>query len=284
MTFESYSIENNDNFLRSALDKYSMLDNEKKELLYKYYNTPYDRSAIALLYNMSLAEMMFDIFNKNGYEESEVYFKHKNRRYSFILMNGICDDYYGEKYCKFGTPFVIRIYMPDYSPIPCEIFSMADWNYMSNRKDGFIGYIYGSFYQNEIYVAGMQSDICQRYTYLYGQQTKTFYNDGHDIIYIENDLIVKKYKQYIPYIRRYFQREWLDIFMKSLIIVCYKHHIQNMNLLKYTRDTEGYIVDRIYNQHFNKFIVGEKFVHHQTYWILSLKKMSISLKLCDVRE
>lgn len=254
--------EKADPFLFHIISQSNTLNEKSKELIYQYYDTSYERGAIALLHHLPLSQMMFDIFNNTGDREAAVYYTYKKKQFSYQLMNGICDDYYGERYCKFGAPFVIRVYIQNYDPIPSEVFNIADWNYMSDRKDGFLGYIYGSFYKKEIYVAGLQSDIGQRYSFLFGKKCESFYNNGQSVIYIENDLIVDKFHIYIPYIRNYFQRDWISILMQAVVDVCYNRNIEYLNLLQYTRDPEeeGYIVDRIYSHHFSNYVEGQIFV------------------------
>lgn len=245
-----------------------------KQLIFKYFDSPYERTSIAMVENIPMDYLMYDVFNNIGEETFEKSFSYRGRIFHLTYFSGLCDDYYGNRYCKFGTPFVIRVYINGETPIPNEVFDMADWNFMSARKEKFLGYVYGSFCNDSVYIAGIQSDLCQRYTYLFSQYTETFYKTNNAVVYIENDLIVNKYKYVIPYIRKSFQREWIDILMKA-VLECRSHNkYSNLYLLKYEfQDEDGEVVDRIYHQHFEKYLENFIQIGNQSYSALSLNAL-----------
>ena len=262
-----------DVFLKRIVEKY-IFSTEDQEIIYKYFDSPYERTSISMVENIPMDYLMYEVFNNIGKVVFEKEYTYKGRHFSFSFFEGLCDDYYGNRYCKFGNPFVIRVYIDEIIPIPHEVYDMADWNFMNARKEGFLGYIYGSYSNDSIYIAGIQSDLCQRYTYLFGQYTESFYKTNGSVVYIENDLVVDKYKYVIPYIRKFFQREWINILMAAVLQCKNFLGFSKVHLLDYTlSEDDGEIVDRIYKLHFKKCFEDIVTINNQVFNTISLEKL-----------
>ena len=131
-------------------------------------------------------------------------------------MWGLVDDYWGDRFGKFGTPVTLRIYFENSTLIPMEMFHLADWNFMSADEDGYLGYIYGSKEENTLWLSGLQSDFCQRYSWLFQKRGIREIRCGLQKKTLDNLSLIEKYKPFIPILRKAFQREWIIIFLLGI--------------------------------------------------------------------
>jgi hypothetical protein len=167
-------------------------------------------------------------------------------------MYGLVDDYFGERYGKFGRPITFRVYLKTDNKLSDEIFKLADWNFMSAGKECFIGYIIGSIYDNKLWISGIQSDISQRYSWLFQKRGIREIRVGNQVKKMDNSQFIQEYKKEIPIIRNTFQRDWIKILLCSILHFITNNGINTFLLQKFELDElenkKGAFMHRIYRE------------------------------------
>ena len=80
---------------------------ENIQLLEKWYNTDEDRENIAQQLGIPLGKLL-KIFNHTAPISRKHFFQWRNYKFSYTEMWGLVDDYWGDRFGKFGTPVTLR--------------------------------------------------------------------------------------------------------------------------------------------------------------------------------
>lgn len=217
----------------------------------EYLDTPIDREEIAARLNLELGALL-EIFNQSApIDHNFLQFTHKNYEFSISKMEGLCDDFYGDRMGKFGQPLTLRFYLETPGTLPAEIFDLADWNFMGAGKAFFLGYSYGSVFQDVYFISGLQSDLAVRYGYLFQLKTGSTEVRRGNQVQIESTVhLGTVYKPHISELRRAFQRDWLTIFIAGIEAFVKKEQLRHWALHQFPLTkkemAKGNILHRIY--------------------------------------
>jgi hypothetical protein len=236
---------------RWAYDNPGLAD--RRELLIRWLEDPAPREDIARTMDMPLGTLVRS-FTETAPISEPIGFRYRNIPFSVMVMVGICDDVSDERFPRFGVPITLRCYLADDTLLPQEMFEAADWNFMDAGRPGFLGYAYGVRHDGALYLAGLQSDLAARYTYLFqgrGGDTEVRAGEGTRTYYPSD--LVTRYGPFVPVLRRTFQRYWIQILLGA---VCAwagaEPGLTEVGLLRYVlepdEDVPGNVVHRVYRE------------------------------------
>ena len=174
-------------------------------------------------------------------------------RWQFVVrsMDALCDDFHGSRFGAFGAPITLRVYLTEEAGLPAEMFRLADWNFMDGGQPFFVGYAYGSVHDGTMFLSGLQSDMAQRYTYLFlAQDGETEVREGEEVVLRSTDDLQTLYGGYVPLFRKAFQRKSIPALMGGVVAVARSRGLDAVALHRFPLTAEesrpGNIVHRVY--------------------------------------
>ena len=226
---------------------------DRRELLVRWLEDPTPREDIARSLEMPLGVLVRS-FTETAPLSEPMGFRYRNIPFAVVAMAGTCDDVSDDRFPRFGAPVTLRCYLMDNTLLPQEMFEAADWNFMDAGRGGFLGYAYGVRHNDTLYLAGMQSDLAARYTYLFqgrGGDTEVRAGEGTRTYYPTD--LVARVGSFVPVLRRTFQRYWIQILLGA---VCTwagaEPGLTQVGLLQYAldphEDVRGNVVHRVYRE------------------------------------
>jgi hypothetical protein len=211
------------------------------------------REEIAERLGMDLGTLLRS-FNETAPLAEPIDFTYRGIPFSVVAMAGTCDDVAGERFPAFGDPVTLRCYLSDDTLLPQGMFEAADWNYMDAGRPGFVGYAYGVRYDRTLYLAGVQSDLGVRYSYLFqGRSDGTDVRSGDRVELREAGDLAARYGDCVPVLRRSFQRYWISIMLGAVAAwASGEPELTELGLLQFAlepeEDRKGHVVHRLYRE------------------------------------
>jgi hypothetical protein len=224
-----------------------------RDLLFRWLEDPAEREDIAASQGMKLGELLRP-FNETAKLSDPVEFMYRYMSFSVVAMAGICDDVAGDRYPRFGAPVTLRCYYTAPGPLPQDMHDAADWNFMDAGRPGYLGYAYGVRFGPAVYLAGLQSDLAVRYSYLFqGRDGSTAVRDGDEVTERDTAYLAARYGRYIPVLRRTFQRYWMLVLLGAVCAWARTEpELSEFALLKYVLEPaereRGNVVGRLYRE------------------------------------
>ncbi|WP_284125101.1 hypothetical protein [Parerythrobacter aestuarii] len=174
-----------------------------------------DRSEIARRRGVTLGTLLRSM-NDTAPLGEPVRYRNKTNDFEVVPMLGLCDDYAGERFAKFGEAVTLRFYLKNCPELPQRLFEAADWNFMDAGMPGYVGYAIGSTDGDTLYVSGIQSDLAARYSYLMQSRQPTEIRNGDEISIGRGPVEGLGAVSTIRTLRRVFQRDWLAILLRGI--------------------------------------------------------------------
>jgi hypothetical protein len=224
-----------------------------RDLLFQWIEDPTEREEIAAAHGISLGALLRP-FNETAPLSEPIEFKYRSVSFSAIAMAGICDDVCGDRYPRFGEPITLRCYFTDPTLLPQSMYEAADWNFMDAGRPGYLGYAYGVRHGRTVYLAGLQSDLAVRYSYLFqGRGGRTAVRMGDEVAEREPADMVARYGAAVPVLRRTFQRYWIPVLIGAVCAWARTEPgLGELGLLKYELGGDerrrGNVVNRVYQE------------------------------------
>ncbi|RKT82965.1 hypothetical protein SAMN05421805_10361 [Saccharopolyspora antimicrobica] len=221
---------------------------DRRELLTRWLTDPTPREDIAASMGIPLGRLLRS-FNETAPLADPVRFRYRGVPFSVVAMAGTCDDVQGDRFPRFGRPVTLRCYLDDETLLPQGMFEAADWNFMDAGRPGFLGYAYGVHHDSALYLAGVQSDLAVRYTYLFqGRGGETEVRIGDEVEVRGPD---DRYRDHVPVLRRTFQRYWIQIMFGAVLAWARREPgLRELGLLRFDLEPEesanGHVVRRVY--------------------------------------
>lgn len=226
---------------------------DRRELFTRWLDDPTPREDIAAAMGVPLGQLL-RAFNDTAPLSEQIEFRYRGIPFTVVSMANVCDDIGGERYPRFGAPMTLRCYLADETMLPQDMFEAADWNYMDAGRPGFLGYAYGVAYGPALYLAGMQSDLAVRYSYLFqGRGGTTEIRVGDEVEEREADELAARYGRHVPVLRRTFQRYWIQILLAAVTTwALAEPGLTELGLLRFPlepdEDQRGHVVHRVYRE------------------------------------
>lgn len=224
-----------------------------RELLVRWLEDPTEREDIAASHGMTLGALLRP-FNETAPLSDPVEFMYRYVSFSVVAMSGICDDVAGERYPRFGAPITLRCYYTDPGLLPQDMYEAADWNFMDAGLPGYLGYAYGVRYGPAVYLAGLQSDLAVRYSYLFqGRGGCTAVRVGDEVAERDPAGLAARYGPYVPVLRRTFQRYWIPVLLGAVCAWARTQpELSELGVLRYAlgqaEQERGNVVHRVYRE------------------------------------
>jgi hypothetical protein len=226
---------------------------DRMDLLTQWLEDPTPREDIAAALGLPLGTLVRS-FTETAPRSAPAGFRYRGIPFSVVAMAGICDDVCDDRFPRFGAPVTLRCYLADQTLLPQGMFEAADWNFMDAGRPGFLGYAYGVRHEDTLYLAGLQSDLGARYSYLFqgrGDDTEVRVGEGTQTLY--PDELVARFGSFVPVLRRTFQRYWIQILLGA---VCTwadaEPDLAEIGLLRYELEPDeqarGNVVHRVYRE------------------------------------
>lgn len=226
---------------------------DRRELLARWLTDPTPREEIADQLGLSLGALLRSL-NDTAPLGAALPFSYRSIPFTCRAMEGTCDDIADDRWPMFGAPVTLRCYLDDATLLPQDLFEAADWNFMDAGRPGFLGYAYGSWQDGTLYLAGLQSDLGVRYSYLFqGRAGGTEVRVGDEVVTRPADELVAAYGQYVPVLRRTFQRYWIQIMLGAVATWAgTRPDLDRIAILRFPfrpeEDTRGHVVHRVYQE------------------------------------
>ncbi|RLK58204.1 hypothetical protein CLV68_4298 [Actinokineospora cianjurensis] len=222
----------------------------RRELFTRWLTDPTPREDIAEQLGVRLGELLRS-FNSTAPLGDPLPFGYRSAPFATVSMAGTCDDVADGRWPLFGTPMTLRCYLRDLSLLPQDMVEAADWNFMDAGLPGFLGYLYGSVHDGTLYLAGLQSDLGVRYSYLFqGRGGGTEVRVGDDVVERSAEEMVAAYGEYVPVLRRTFQRYWIQIMLGAAVTWARSAGVDRIGILRFPfrseEDVQGHVVRRVY--------------------------------------
>ena len=222
---------------------------DRRALFTRWFTDPTPREDIAEQLGMPLGELL-RAFNATAPLQPALPFTYRGVGFEVVAMNGVCDDVADGRFPLFGAPVTLRCYMRTPAPLPQRMFEAADWNFMDAGRPGFVGYAYGVRHDAGVYLAGLQSDLGARYTYLFqGRGETSEVRRGDEVV----DLPAAQRQEpaeFVRMLRRTFQRTWVEIMLAAVLTWSANAGLQEIALLQFPltadEDVPGTVVHRVY--------------------------------------
>jgi len=225
---------------------------ERRDLLARWLDDETDREEIAAALGVPLG-VLLRAFNDTAAVSAPTGFGFRGYRFAVTGMAGVCDDIVGDRFPRFGAPMTLRCYLAGESALPNEMFELADWNFMDAGRPGFLGYLYGVVFADRLWLAGLQSDLAARYSYLFqGRTGSTDVRVGNEVTHRSAAELVGRYGPYVPVLRRTFQRCWIDVLLAAALTwaAADRPDLSGLGLLQFDlkpeEDVSGRAVHRAY--------------------------------------
>jgi hypothetical protein len=236
---------------RWAYDNPGLAD--RREFLLRWLEDPTPREDIARSMGMTLGAVVRS-FTETAPVSEAMGFRYRNIPFTVTAMAGICDDVSDDRFPRFGAPVTLRCYLADDTLLPQEMFEAADWNFMDAGRPGFLGYAYGVRHDATLYLAGLQSDLAARYTYLFqGRGGETEVRAGEDTRTCHPSDLVSRFSAFVPVLRRTYQRYWIQILLAAVCTwAAAEPGLTEIGLhmfgLEPGEDERGNVVHRVYRE------------------------------------
>jgi hypothetical protein len=237
------------NFLADWVYDNAALDG-RRELFARWFTDPTPREEIAERLRISLGALLRSL-NDTAPLQPPLPFGYRGVGFEVVAMAGVCDDVADGRFPLFGAPITLRCYMQAPAPLPQRMFEAADWNYMDAGRPGFVGYAYGVHHGATLYLAGLQSDLAVRYTYLFqGRGAYSQVRRGDKVVELPARLRQEPV-ELVRSLRRTFQRTWIEILLGAVLTwAAAKDEITQVGLLQFPmtaeEDVRGTVVHRVY--------------------------------------
>ncbi len=247
---ETVSLSADDFLTRWVYGNPALVD---RKLLIRWLEDPTPREDIAAALGIPLGTLLRP-FNETAPLQEPVGFCYRGVPFSVVAMAGICDDVCGDRYPRFGAPVALRCYLADMTLLPQGMFDAADWNFMDAGRPGYLGYAYGVRHGSAIYLAGVQSDLAVRYSYLFqGRGGRTAVRVAEEVVERDPADMVDRYSSYVPVLRRTFQRYWIPVLIGAICAwACTEQELTEVGVLSYAlepaEDVRGNVVHRVYRE------------------------------------
>jgi hypothetical protein len=223
---------------------------DRRELFTRWFTDPTPREEIAERLGLSLGELLRRL-NATAPLEPALPFRYRSIPFAAVGMAGVCDDVADGRFPMFGEPVTVRCYLTDPDLLPQRMYEAADWNFMDAGRPGFVGYAYGVVHDGAVWLAGVQSDLGARYTYLFqGRGEDTEVRRGDEV-----PLLPAGQRQepveLVRVLRRSFQRTWIEVMLGAVLVWAERRGgIDRLGLLQFPltedEDTGGTVVHRVY--------------------------------------
>nr|CAF31537.1 cytochrome c-type [Micromonospora olivasterospora] len=239
---------------------------ERRALLARWLDDPTPREEIAEALGLPLGALL-RAFNDTAPLDAPVPFRYRGVRFAVTGMAGVCDDIVGDRFPRFGTPVTLRCHLAEPNLLPQAMFEAADWNFMDADRPGFLGYAYGVREGDTLYLAGMQSDLAARYSYLFqGRGEGTDVRIGDEVAFQPTEELVARFGDYVPVLRRTFQRYWIDVLLGAVAAwAATEPALRTLGLLWFDlepqEDAHGHLVNRVYRQLPQRLAADVRHVH-----------------------
>ncbi|WP_156755499.1 hypothetical protein [Actinokineospora pegani] len=225
---------------------------ERAALVARWVSDPTPREEIAPAEGMALGELL-RAFNDTGPLGEPLRFAYRAAGFECVPMTGTCDDIADDRWPQFGVPTTLRVYLADPSLLPPGMCEAADWNFMDAGRPGFLGYAYGASHDGTLYLAGVQSDIAVRYSYLFqGRAGGAEVRVGQDVVTVPAQEMVDRYAAHVPVLRRTFQRYWIQVMLGAATAWALREGVGGIGILRFPprpeEDVRGHVVDRVYRE------------------------------------
>jgi len=189
---------------------------DRADLFRRYFEAEAERDDLAELEGLEVGWLLRHLNDTAPLSEPLPY-RFRGVEYRVRVMLGLCDDYQGDRFGKFGQPFTLRIYLTEDCGLPATMFEIADFNFMSAGLPYYAGYVYGSMQDATCFVSGIQSDIAQRYAYLFlGGRGPTWVREGDRRPIRDAADVAERFRLHVPALRRTFQRWWVDALLAGI--------------------------------------------------------------------
>ena len=215
-----------------------------------YFDSPISRQEAAEREGLPLGSLL-RTFNETAPLSPPVAYGFGGQELAVRAMDALCDDFHGPRFGPFGEPLTLRMYLTGAAGLPAEMFRLADWNFMDGGEPFFVGYAYGSVWRGLFFLSGLQSDIAQRYSYLFqGNRGDTEVREGEEVVLRSTDDLRQLYGSFVPVFRKVFQRRWIPALTAGVVAACRERGIAAVALQRFEltaeEDRPDHIVHRIY--------------------------------------
>jgi hypothetical protein len=216
----------------------------------RWFDAATDREEVARREGVPLGTLL-RAFNETAPLGPALPFECGGYRFRVRAMHALCDDFHGPRFGGFGEPLTLRVYADESAGLPEEMYRLADWNFMDGGRSGFLGYDYGTVLGGTYYVSGVQSDIAQRYTYLFlARGDATEVREGDRVVTRETGDLRERLGEHVPAFRRMFQRKSIPTLLGGAATVARELGLGALALRRYDLDDDevrsGNIVRRVY--------------------------------------
>jgi hypothetical protein len=224
---------------------------DRRELFARWFADPTPREEIAEALGLSLGELLRTL-NDTAPLQPPLPFRYRGIRFAVVAMAGVCDDVADGRFPLFGTPITLRCYLEEPDLLPQRMFEAADWNFMDAGRPGFVGYAYGVRHGSAVWLAGVQSDLGARYTYLFqGRGEGTEVRRGDDVVDSPAEQRLEPV-ELVRTLRRTFQRTWIEIMLGAVLTWARgEDGLDSVGLLQFPltseEDVAGTVVHRVYS-------------------------------------
>lgn len=241
--------ESGSHFLKRWIEEHAYIEDHRIRLR-RWMTNPTPREDIAAELGVSLGQLLRR-FNSTAPLSDPISFVYRRIAYGVRGMYGLCDDVADNRYPLFGAPLTLRCYIEDRSLMPQGMYEAADWNFMDAGIDGFVGYAYGVLHEKTLYLAGLQSDLAVRYSYLFQERGETTeVRRGDDVVERSAGEMKAAFGQYVSVLRRTFQRYWIQVLLGACLTWAERDGLDSIGLLQFERNDEenqsGHVVQRVY--------------------------------------
>lgn len=232
---------------------------DRRELFTRWLTDPTPREEIAERLGLPVGALLRS-FNQTAPLEGPLPFTYRSNPFLSLSMAGICDDIADDRWPLFGTPVTVRCYLGDDTLLPQAMCEAADWNFMDAGRPGFLGYAYGTHHEGTLYLAGLQSDVGVRYSYLFQGRVGGGDGDsgpevrvGDDVVSLPAEELVAAYGAYVPVLRRTFQRYWIQVMLGAVTSwTRTRPDIGHLAILQFAfrpeENVKGNVVHRVYQE------------------------------------
>jgi hypothetical protein len=218
------------------------------ELLAAVLDSPELRADIAVRLGLTRGALLRRL-NDTAPPQPSIAYRAFGEDFSVVAMHGVCDDYHGDRYGKFGDPVTLRFYADPSCGVPQWVFEMADWNFMDAGRPAYVAYLYGTVLDSILFTSGIQSDLAARYAYILQDRGPTEIRIK-DEVYAVGRRTSKTDPTIVPRLRRVFQRRWLMVVLAGTVQFMRKSGLRWFALQQFElepeEDADGHQMRRIY--------------------------------------
>lgn len=226
---------------------------DRRELFTRWFADPTPREDIAAATGMTLGALLRS-FNDTAPLSEPVGFRYRGIPFTVVGMAGVCDDIAEGRFPQFGAPVTLRCHLADDTLLPQGMVEAADWNFMDAGRPGFLGYAYGVRHEDTLYLAGVQSDLAVRYSYLFqGRDGGSEVRVGDVVERVDPSELAARYGPYVPVLRRTFQRYWIPVLLGAVAAWARTEPgLDELGLLRFPlqpgEGERGHVVQRVYRE------------------------------------